>query len=592
MGKDSGLLTSTAAFGSQPGPATPAETPPARAGRATRPEDALLLCCARTRMDSTTAERLRELLREETDWAYLLATAFRHGLLPLLYWQLHATCPERVPPAWMDDLRGYFQRLARRNMFSASALCEVLKKFGADEVAAVPIKGPALAASVYGNLALREFQDLDFLLAEEEVPKARQSLASLGYRPQFPRNDATNAALPRAAGPYRFARDTPRSVVELHSQTTLRHFPVPPDLERLRKRLQPASLGGQKVMTLCPEDLLLFVCVQGARNFWEQLSWICDVSELIGLPGEINWEQLLQAAGRMSCERMFFLGLYLANDLLGALLPEDVARRVRADPVVRLLGAQVRRHLFEDAGVPLGTWERWMFRAKMQERPRDRIRYCFRLATIPTPEDYALLPLPATPVLYSLLRPVRLAGEGAASWLRRHAPLDLGMFEPTPMELVGPMLALAEVGPADVVYDLGCGDGRLVIEAARRFGARGVGVDIDPRRISKARAHARNQGVDHLVKFIQQDAKTVDVSQATVVLLYLPWAGNIRLRQRLRQQLHPGARLVSRDTDMGGWLPDKTQPIEDSRGARSMLYLWRIETCPNEPHGGHAASPR
>ncbi len=529
-------------------------------------------------MDSTTAERLRELLRKETDWAYLLATAFRHGLLPLLYWQLHATCPERVPPAWMDDLRGYFQRLAQRNLASAGALCEVLKKFEAGEIAAVPIKGPALAASVYGNLALREFQDLDFLLAEEEVPKARQALASLGYRPPSPRNAATNAAPPRAASPYRFARDTPRSVVKLHSQTTLRHFPVPPDLERFRQRLQPVSLGGQKVMTLCAEDLLLFLCVQGARNFWEKLSWICDVSELSALPGQINWEHLLQAAGRMGCQRMFFLGLHLADDLLGAPLPEDVARQACADPVVRSLGAQVRRHLFEDAGVPLGAWERWMFRARVQERPRDRIRYCFRLATTSTSEDYALLPLPAPPFVYSLLRPIRLAGEFAASWLRRRASLDLGIFEPTPMELVGPMLTLAEVGPADVVYDLGCGDGRLVIEAARRFGARGVGVDIDPRRISKARAHARQQRMDHRVTFIQQDAKTMDVSPATVVLLYLPWAGNIQLRQRLRQQLQPGARLVSRDTDMGGWLPDKTQAIEDSLGIRSMLYLWRIES--------------
>jgi len=517
------------------------------------------------------------LLQDEIDWVYLLTTAFRHGLLPLLYRQLQAICPELVPPIWMEDLRDHFHRLAQRNLFLASELCTILEQLQADGVMAVPWKGPTLAASAYGNLALREFVDLDFLLREEDIPKAHTPLLALGYRPQFYRKNGRGMVRLRDAGQYPFTREDGKSLVELHSEITLRHFPVPPDLLRVWKRLESTALGGKTIPTLSLEDLLLFLCVHGAKDFWKQLKWICDISELVGIPERINWGQLLERAGRLGCEPMLFLGLYLASDLLGASLPKQVSDRVRTD-AVKSAAAQVRRHLFQNPHRSPGVWGRWWFRVRMQERVWDGLRYCLRLAATPTDEDYAVvrLPDPLFP-LYFVLRPVRLAKEYAVGLLRGPGSRDLGGFEPTPTESVERMLVLAQVGPADVVYDLGCGDGRLVIEAARRFGARGVGVDVDPRCLSRARASARKQGVDHLVTFLQQDAQTTDISRATVVLLYLPWMGNIRLRQMLREQLRPGVRLVSRDADMGSWLPDKIETIGDGQGLRSTLYLWQIQ---------------
>ena len=544
----------------------------------TRPEDALLLSCARTRMDAETAERLRELLRGQLDWVHLLVAAHQHGLRPLLYWQLHATCPKLVPAPWMDDLRDYFHRLAQRNLFLASELHKIIEKLAADGVIAIPVKGPTLAAKVYGNLALREFADLDFLVRDADVSNARASLALLGYCLQGHRNHAGATTRPRAAGQYAFARDDRTVSVELHSEITLRHFPVALDLPRLWERSQPVSLGGKTVRTLSPEDLLLFLCVHGAKDFWQQLKWICDIAELALSPEELDWDQVLDRAHELRCEPMLFLGLNLASELLGAPLPEQVARRVRADAAASSSATWVRQQLFQDDGVSPGIGERLLFRLRMGRGLWDSLRYSLRLAMSPTEEDYALLRLPALlDPLYALLRPVRLAREYGVGLLRRSLRKDLGGFEPTPMEFVGPMLALAEVRPADVVYDLGCGDGRLVIEAARRFGSRGVGIDIDPRRIAQAKANARKQGVGHLVKFIQQDAKTVDVSEATVVLLYLPWVGNIKLRERLRQQLPRSARVVSRDGDMGSWPPDKVEHIEDGARRRAVLYLWRIE---------------
>ena len=167
--------------------------------------------------------------------------------------------------------------------------------------------------------------------------------------------------------------------------------------------------------------------------------------------------------------------------------------------------------------------------------------------------------------------PPPLAGQDRAA----AEPDSLAPFVPTPQDVVDRMLELAGVTAEDVVYDLGCGDGRIVVTAAERFGARGVGVDIDPQRIAEANANAERAGVGHLVTFIEQDAMTVDLSEATVVTLYLLSSSNLKLRPRLTSQLPAGARIVSHAFSMGDWAADQVERFEDVRGNSRTLYLWR-----------------
>lgn len=154
---------------------------------------------------------------------------------------------------------------------------------------------------------------------------------------------------------------------------------------------------------------------------------------------------------------------------------------------------------------------------------------------------------------------------------------SLAPYVPTPYDVVNRMLELADVSRDDVVYDLGCGDGRIVITAAERFGARGVGIDYDPERIAEANANAARRGVQDLVTFIQQDAMEADVSEATVVTLYLLSSSNRRLRPILTRQLRPGARIVSHAFRMGDWRPDVTHEFEDERGTARTLHMWRAD---------------
>jgi SAM-dependent methyltransferase len=178
--------------------------------------------------------------------------------------------------------------------------------------------------------------------------------------------------------------------------------------------------------------------------------------------------------------------------------------------------------------------------------------------------------------LWTVLTP----GVGAWRALTRSesASQSLAPYVPSPQEVVDRMLALAAVTKNDVVYDLGSGDGRIPIAAAKRYGARGVGLDIDPRRIEESRANAKAAGVEHLVEFRQQDVLTADVSDATVVTLYLLSSSNARLRPILTRQLRPGARIVSHAFSMGPeWPADKVDTFTTTRGDEITLYLWRTD---------------
>lgn len=147
-------------------------------------------------------------------------------------------------------------------------------------------------------------------------------------------------------------------------------------------------------------------------------------------------------------------------------------------------------------------------------------------------------------------------------------------YVPTPQNVVDEMLRLANVSKDDVVYDLGCGDGRLVITAVKNFGARrGFGVDIDPERISDSNANAKAAGVTDRVKFAVQDLFQTDLKEASVVTLYLLPEVNLRLRPKLLSELRPGTRVVSHSFDMGDWKPDKTITVQPG-GQR--LHLWTI----------------
>jgi precorrin-6B methylase 2 len=237
-----------------------------------------------------------------------------------------------------------------------------------------------------------------------------------------------------------------------------------------------------------------------------------------------------------------------------------------------------RGKFFSSSGFAVGTLATPQDRRRMDPRFHPNSHFPFHgyreVVIIEVPHYVDLGGLPPVMPGSSWAEPGFYADPPASTSTR--APGQLAPFDPTPQEVVDRMLALAGVQKGDVVYDLGAGDGRVVIAAAKKYGAKAVGFEIDPGLVKLARENVRNQGMESLVEIRQQDFLTADLSPATVVALYLSYDGNLALRPQLMRQLKPGARVVSYTFDLGDWQPKIVDAYRDAAGELHALYLWEI----------------
>jgi hypothetical protein len=386
---------------------------------ATQPINSLLLLCARPREDSSAETQIRALAESGLDWANLLAAAANHGMAPLVCQRLDAAAGEVLPPLWRNRFREEFLRNTRRNLALTGELFRVLGALEAHSVRAVPYKGPVLAAQAYGDISLRQFADLDIVVPQREIVEASRALATLGYSsdsdPSRPRDLRFIAR--GGVGQLSFSRKGGFSTVELHTEKTMRYFPLPLDWEELRPRLYDIRCGGRLVRTFSLEDTLCLLSVHGAKHFWERLGWICDVSNLTQLPQGVDWIVVEQIARRMRCWKMVLLGLAVATRMFESPLPERVLGAIDRDSSVQAM----RRHVCADffrRGESSGVARRLRFRLQSYETVAQGLRQCLRFATQPTEDDWKAVTLPrGLEPLYALVRPWRL--------LRKHG-LGLG----------------------------------------------------------------------------------------------------------------------------------------------------------------------
>jgi hypothetical protein len=390
---------------------------------AEHPEIRLLLSCAQSRREPERTAGIEVLLQAEMNWDFVLRHAHYHRVMPLLSWQLGAISPGLVPPGIMNTLGAYSQDHSLKNLYLTRELLRLLHELEAHGIHAIPYKGPVLASLAYGNLALREFGDLDILVRRQDVLRAGDLLVSSGYRLADRLTRSQEVAYLRYGDQYHYVRDRDGTLVEIHWGFASRAYSFLLDTERQWWQLESVAVGGSAVRTFSPEDLLLILCVHGSMHLWKRLQWVCDVAELIQARGVTDWDRLLERSTEMGCRRALLLGLSLANDLLGTSIPEPVAQRLRADSSADALVDEVRVRLFEDTADlqrPVEDRAFQPFHVKVLERMRDKVRYCLRQATVPSWEDFELVPLPAHLFpAYRLLRPIRLTGKYAQRLLHR-----------------------------------------------------------------------------------------------------------------------------------------------------------------------------
>lgn len=354
--------------------------PTAQSGRVASWE-LLCACCA----SRPVAANILETLQRPFDWPSLLVLARDHGVFPLLAKALAETDAIAALPA---SLRQELEETRRKHvLFTLSLTAEffrVADRFQAAGIEAVVVKGPVLGVQAFGDPGLRQYSDLDLVLRHADVLRAARIMEECGFASQVP----LDAAAKKIPGQFLFVREQTRSIVELHTERTLRYFTRPIPIESFFARRTQVSLDGRRVPALCPEDTLVFICVHGSKHFWERLMWIADVAGLLNRQMALDWGRVFAVARETRTERMVRLGLCLARDVLGAELHPQAATEVSGNPVAARLAVEIQRKL------PLGepssktAFGRAMIRMRMGGGFFRGARYLLRLAFSPTEEDW------------------------------------------------------------------------------------------------------------------------------------------------------------------------------------------------------------
>ena len=377
-----------------------------------RLEQELLLCCARTTASDRIAARVREIAAKKIDWEYLFLLARRHSIVPLLYRQLDQHASDLVPPAYFNQLKKhYFENVARNTILTAE-LCRLINRFADSGIEAISYKGPTLAVFAYGDVALRRFVDLDVIVKRSDVFNAREILLAEGYTPSKSLSLNQQDLLLRSQHNMQFTRDNHRLIIELHWEVAPHLFASTVDSDRLWENLAPVDLNGASVKTLSAADLLFSLCVHGSRHLWERLAWICDVAELLARHS-FDWPTLLKRASQADIDRMFLLGMYLAEQLLGAPLPAEVKQRCEADSRLASLAGNLVEHLFNGTThVPATSREIFRYNIGVRKTLGARARYILYMLR-PTDSDLGAHSLPESlSFAYYLTRPFRLLKRG------------------------------------------------------------------------------------------------------------------------------------------------------------------------------------
>jgi putative nucleotidyltransferase-like protein len=398
----------------------PLPSPLPSTNRLRREDEFELLCLlAGATLSPERLERIAGWDFNTLDWNEFIRLAERHGVIPLAASNLikhrsvespPAYSGSRLPPEIERSLRSGYEANLRRGLWFSAELARIMQHLERRQVRALPYKGPVLAQSLYGDVGLRSFSDLDFLISPGDFERAKQALAEIGYRPTVELTASIERLWLRIGYERSFDGAGGKNLVELQWALLPHFYAVDLDqadlrIEDLLQRAGRTLVGGRETPCLSPEDSLLVLCLHAAKHLWTRLIWLCDIAETVELP-MIDYALLFSRAQKLGITRIMAISFWLVKDVLHGELPAPVTAMTEADPQVAVLGEEFAQRLERGAAYDFESTEYFRLIMKVRERRADRWRYLWRLVWTPGAGDVAAVRLPET--LFPLYRIVRI----------------------------------------------------------------------------------------------------------------------------------------------------------------------------------------
>lgn len=388
------------------------------AAQLTSPEFQLLTYSVRSR---TEARLVRNLVSTGIDWRRLMNLAARNCVRPLLLQGLKSCCWDDVPQGIQRELTTLYRANAQRNLFFTGELLRLVSLFHQHNIAVAAFKGPVLAYSLYGDVSLREFSDLDLLIQEADLCKAEDILRAQGYEADYADSGFRSAFL-MYQGQYAFRHPQQKISVDLHWRLSNVGVAFPLQLSEVWSRLEHVTIAGRTVPTLARDDVALLLAAHGTKEGWKSLIWVCDFARALSNYPHADWISILDRAQRARCSRSLLLATALAFKLLDAPAPRALVDKAWASAAVRALVEKARHRMFDSA--PEGELQEFWHSLNTHDRLIQRIWPVLTLLTTRTVGDFQAAPLPKSLWgLYYLTRPFRLTGKALKIAGRQVSPI-------------------------------------------------------------------------------------------------------------------------------------------------------------------------
>jgi hypothetical protein len=329
-------------------------------------EIALLVACVRTEVDTSSAERICNLVRQPLNWQWLAGTAEDQGVFPLFYHSIKRNAPEAIPAANQTAWQRKFYGNAARNLYLARTLSQLLDDLESNRIRALPYKGPLLATAVYGNLSLRKAGDLDLLVHRRDFRAAKELLLSRGYQ--------IHVAL---TWKDHLVHQTDGINIDLHQTIAPRWYNYRVTFDDLWDRRSTINLDGKDLVTFSLEDLLIVLCLDIVRDTAEatdlRLFKFCDLARVVKSCNAGNWQLLLEKAGQIGARGPLLVALRAADDLIGISMPTDIRNMAFSSAAVDIIA----RHTVAMVRNGPPTQKRFPHQTriivKVRDRPKDKL---------------------------------------------------------------------------------------------------------------------------------------------------------------------------------------------------------------------------
>lgn len=380
------------------------------------PELNFLLLCSHVDPNVAQQNKIKKMADTSLNWDLIYDIAHNQRILPILHCNLKKIVTEKIPPLIKKKLKKFSFQNTTRNLYIFAFLTNLLSLFNKKNIDVVSFKGLLTAHDIYGDIALRSFSDIDILVKKKTASKAWSLLIKNGFTPELSLDPQQIKKYIGVEDNISFFNTKNNLNVELHWEMTGIYLKNPLSYENIESRLNTIAINGRAFKNISPEDLLIYLCIHGAKHKWEYLEQVCSVSELLKGKKNLDWELIEILSDKWQCINILLLGLNLAKMLFDAHVPDKMNSKIISNKVITNISETLIKNMFHSHYEQLSFFrpERFTnFHFEIKDCFFDKLLYFLRLTFRPTKKEWLYFPVWAPlSFIHYFLRPFRLISTG------------------------------------------------------------------------------------------------------------------------------------------------------------------------------------